>query len=336
MIFLLVFLATLTLINAVDPYSAGPHQVGFIEYHMNDTGLDHHFGVFAPNTSGIFPVIYFASAFADMLTPASYTTLFSRVASHGYAIAAPHRTEMGTSTEEFDAQWLKDFIDWCQFNLLDLLLTSGFNGGLNLDFINTFLSGHSAGSHIICNYLKELGCGTTKGVIMMSPVDGTDPFGLDPNPNYCTIPGTSLNFETPTVILPAGLDSVSGHEGPFWPPCAPEELSNQRFYDAFRGPVYMINATEYGHIDINDADTFISGMVNMTHGCAQNPTTTDNYRHFVAGEFIAFLEAVYKGDCSMLNYLQDPGLMPEAVEVNSKGTALSPCNNGRCNWLPPT
>ncbi len=333
---LLFITAALTQVNAIDPYSAGPYPVGFMEYQVNETGLDHSLGIFAPNSSGVFPVVYFVSAFADLLKPFSYMTLFERVASHGYVIVAPHRLDIGSSSEEFDAHWLQNIINWCQLNLLDLLLTSGFNGGLNLDFINTILSGHSAGCHILCNYLKQLGCGTTKGVVMMSPVDGTDPFGLDPDPDFCTINGEKLNFETPTVILPVGLDSVPGHNGPLWPACAPEDLSNQRFYDAFRGPVYMINATEYGHIDVNDADSYVSGFVNATHGCSLNEATTDDYRYFVAGEYIAFLEAVFKGNCSMLTYLEDPDVMPEVVEVTTKGTTLSPCNNGRCVWIPPT
>lgn len=35
-----------------------------------------------------------------------------------------------------------------------------------------------------------------------------------------------------------------------YPPCAPEDMSNDRFSDAWRGPVWQINATYYGHMDI--------------------------------------------------------------------------------------
>jgi len=46
---------------------------------------------------------------------------------------------------------------------------------------------------------------------------------------------------------------LSGHpEIGFFPACAPEDLSNDRFYDALTGDVWFVNATDYGHIDFFD------------------------------------------------------------------------------------
>ena len=39
------------------------------------------------------------------------------------------------------------------------------------------MMGHSSGAHITTNYMK-LGCHNVKGMILISPVDGVDPFGL--------------------------------------------------------------------------------------------------------------------------------------------------------------
>jgi alpha-1,4-digalacturonate transport system substrate-binding protein len=35
--------------------------------------------------------------------------------------------------------------------------------------------------------------------------------------------------------------------------CAPEKLANDRFYEAWSGPIWMVNATKYGHLGVNDA-----------------------------------------------------------------------------------
>ena len=54
--------------------------------------------------------------------------------------------------------------------------------------------------------------------------------------------------------LTAGFDSVNGFDpnNEVIPSCAPEELSNKRFYDALNGEVWMNNATLYGHADFMD------------------------------------------------------------------------------------
>ena len=67
--------------------------------------------------------------------------------------------------------------------------------------------GHSSGAHIVTQYLKD-GCRDVKGQILMSPVDGLDPLGIVEN--YVITPGVPLNFDTPTLIMPTGLDNVPG------------------------------------------------------------------------------------------------------------------------------
>ena len=58
--------------------------------------------------------------------------------------------------------------------------------------------GHSSGAHITTNYMK-LGCHNIKGMILISPVDGVDPFGLIED--FCITPGEKLPFTTPTLII---------------------------------------------------------------------------------------------------------------------------------------
>ena len=88
-----------------------------------------------------------------------------------------------------------------------VLFYTGFNSGLNLDFETEYIVGHSSGSHVLVNYLIE-GCHKIKGLVLMSPVDGSDPFGI--NDDNCITPGIPLNFETPALVMPAGLDNIPG------------------------------------------------------------------------------------------------------------------------------
>ena len=52
------------------------------------------------------------------------------------------------------------------------------------------------------------GCDNVHGLILLSPVDGLDPFGIFDQ--FCIEPGTKLNFETPTLMITVGYDNVPG------------------------------------------------------------------------------------------------------------------------------
>ena len=56
------------------------------------------------------------------------------------------------------------------------------------------------------------------------------------------------------------------------------------------GPVWMINATEYGHMDSVDEDANWDNIVDYFHVCPSNPNTTDSYRIYMAGQFVAFMD----------------------------------------------
>ena len=49
---------------------------------------------------------------------------------------------------------------------------------------------------------------------MISPVDGVDPYGFIRE--YCITPDEKLNFETPTLIISAGLDGIPGKRNQYW------------------------------------------------------------------------------------------------------------------------
>ena len=84
------------------------------------------------------------------------------------------------------------------------------------------LMSHSAAGHVITQYLNST-CGNVKLAIMLSPVDGVDPFGI--KKDYIITPGKFLPFATPVLIMATELDP---HSRKLEPPCAPDNLSNTR------------------------------------------------------------------------------------------------------------
>lgn len=109
------------------------------------------------------------------------------------------------------------------------------------------LMSHSAAGHPTVAYLASK-CGLIRTQVLMDPVDGYDPFGLVKR--FITHPPAQLPFFIPTLLITTGLDSVSRGAG--FPPCAPANLSNLRFYDSMPGPTWLLNFTSYGHADVLD------------------------------------------------------------------------------------
>ena len=90
----------------------------------------------------------------------------------------------------------------------------------------TLVGGQSAGCHVAGQMLQDR-CGRAKGLILMDPVDGYDPYGIVTNQNLIT-PGRKLNFTIPTLLTRSGLDPKKSN--PLFPPCAPDKLSNDRHF----------------------------------------------------------------------------------------------------------
>lgn len=87
------------------------------------------------------------------------------------------------------------------------------------------------------------------------------------------------------------LKPISGRPDlELWPPCAPAELSNARFYDALAGPTWMTNSTKFGHADMSEP--VLLDNIQKTGLCASNtelPVEDDTYRISAAAKIVAFL-----------------------------------------------
>ncbi len=67
------------------------------------------------------------------------------------------------------------------------------------------------------------------------------------------------------------------------PACAPEDLSNRRFYDALKGRAWLNNATAYGHIDVLDAGAFSDIGEVTNHQC---PISVLNHQSIILALWI--------------------------------------------------
>lgn len=233
---------------AFDPYVPGDHKVNHKTFYSLLTWeLDHNLAVWAPDSAGKYPVLLFNSGLGGLIDANFYSQMMEHIASHGFIILAPYKW-IGFPQSEYQAQWMVEILQWAEENLHQKLSENGFNSDLEIDYETMFLMGHSSGSHIGINFMK-LGCHSIKGLVLISPVDGVDPFGFVDD--FCITPGESLPFTVPTLLLTAGYDSVPGINivGDIIPSCAPPDLSNMRFYEALQGPVWLNNATQFGHVD---------------------------------------------------------------------------------------
>lgn len=126
-------------------------------------------------------------------------------------------------------------------------------------------------------------------------------------------------------------------DGAIVPACAPNDMSNQRFYDAMPEKSWFVNATYYGHGD--NLDDFYADSIEFTHFCAVADKSRDreDYRRHISGMITSFIKfTLGQEDCSVLEYLQDPSLMPIDATVMYKQSAIDSsqdvCQQCNCKW----
>jgi len=300
-----------------DPYVAGPHAVGHsVVEPLLHPDLPVTLSVTAPMEEGTFPLVVFITSFQDIVPAAAQSVFLERLASHGLVVAtAWSLTE--TPGPEPRALELEQVMDWIHAHLQGYIHRHHLPG-VDMDFNKTILLSHSSGAHILVSYLERQ-CEAdqdVKGLALISPVDGVDPFGIIKD--YCITPGQKVNFTVPTVVLTAGLDPIQGF--PLFPACAPAELSNDRFYDAMSAPRWQLNATGYGHADFwDDALWQLVQEIRFCAVCsADDCAVRDTYRNYVAGQVVSFVAAVTDPaeHCDQLGYLEDTSLHP--VSTNGR------------------
>jgi len=256
------------------------------------------YDIWAPETAGNYPIMVYVTGGGGIAPGYTYSDLGKAMAEKGLVVTMLSRA--AAPAPKKDAELEAKALDWLEQSFPTLGLTA------SADFEKLILSGHSAGNHVTCDFLTN-SCGNHKaaGVVMMDPVDGYDPFGIVKN--YCTTPGQKLSFDIPALLLRTGLDPVVKT----LVACAPDKISNQRFFDAWSGPIWMANATKYGHLDVNNDGVGKMGTVL----CAGDDEPNDVYQEHVAELVSVFLKTIFESDKDAELKLTDASWMKVDVEL---------------------
>jgi hypothetical protein len=226
---------------------------------------------------------------------------------------------------------------FAQDNQLADLLTDNFVLHVQPDYTNVFLGGHSAGGHTVTQVLT-FGCFNVAGLILIDPVDGLSPFNYSSvveNKESVIHPPNLVDFTIPVLHIDNALDPVNPFpKDPSYPPCAPASMSNDRFFDAMRGPAWQINATYFGHMDFVDIKA-VNKLNNIFDiACAGNRTADNReYISLVGGGVVAFMDMIYNKQSKSEMYLTNAKLMPTVVTLRqSNMDAFEPFAQG-CTHL---
>jgi chlorophyllase len=187
-------------------------------------------------------------------------------------------------------------INWVNDNFKDVMANRA--PGVQADIIHRFIvMSHSAGGHVMTEYLNST-CGNVKMQIMLDPVDGADPFGI--KKDFITTPGVMLPYATPVLVLATELDQAHKE---MVPACAPNNISNLRFYNAMSGPKWFLNVSKYGHVDFYNAEYRDLSKV-MCETCRKNCDFSE-YKNLVKEAILNFIDGVLNGSPLALDIIEN-------------------------------
>jgi len=320
---LCAILVAASLSSALSPFGPGPHSITQWEYgtHRNPSpDIQMHARIWAPIDASdeTAPVLAFVTAFGATIPSTAYDNIFRQMASHGVVVIGydhaaplvPQYVALGAKVNIAN-QWMAHNLP-LDFKSRNLSTVPDVQHKLAV-------GGHSAGNHIALQALVD-SCGLARAFVMIDPVDGVDPYGIVKTYVVPTPPAI-LNVTIPALHIETGLDPVSAHFG--FPACAPPAISNDRFYRAMRAPIWQINATENGHLDVLDSNS--SKLYDLI--CKEPPKTVDKalYRSAVGGWVVAFMSGLFgSNQTEQFKLLQNPETSPVSVLMHQKNMPASP------------
>ena len=300
------------------PYEVGKFDVGTKKRPLLDGKW--HLSVTFPTTPAstqVFPILLFVTGLAGQNAVSAYSTVLNHTASHGVVVVGVDQKNTATINYTNFAMTLEGVLEFVgNGSLAEQLVENNVSGIANTSRI--VFGGHSAGNHILVRHLTSFGCGSDSGnmdaagMVMIDPVDGADPFGIQNR--FVIHPPALVNFIMPALHIRTGLDPKAAMPG--MPACAPKKISNARFYNAWRGPIWQMNAVDMGHMDVqNEGGAGSMGRVI----CAHNPKATarEQYRMTVAGATAAFVRGLMLDDLTSAVKMFD-GQEPALVNVTYK------------------
>ena len=258
-------------------------------------------------------MVLFWSGFAGMTPGDFYSEVHSKIAAHGMIVVSVFAPE----SPDYDKH------PNTTIGLIDYLLTGAVTKeiaerkGHQGVFLNVtdqlVLMGHSAGGHVVCNYVKN-GCtqsAVPKAMIMWDPVDSFK--------SSCSSDGVKVPFTIPTLII--GSDY-------WWNLCAPEGLSYPRFEAAWNCPRWTISPKDFGHLDMMDPLARATGNILCGGNVLATPAQIDANQHLWAGATVALIKSVVQDQCDYIKYIEQAvDYIPEKAGPISQSSDVA-CING--------
>ncbi|UJR35499.1 hypothetical protein I4U23_028253 [Adineta vaga] len=257
--------------------------------------------IYSPTTPGLYPVLIYLPGLAGLVPSTFYTTMVTAIAEQNVILVGISKIE-NIKPEKISVH-MGEFLEWAMKPNDGIAHLFAEHKQVkqvlpNLERLG-FLT-HSSAAHSLGQYMNTT-CGPIKLIIMMNPVDGIDPFGIVQD--FITHPPTPLPFRTPALIISAGLDNVS--VGQKTPACAPNNISNDRWYRSLYGPTFLINITDYGHADNLD-EPFHEASKLMCTACKGSLCQFRQYKIDEATLITSFIRAIFERDLRQLYIIKNP------------------------------
>lgn len=287
--------------------------------------IEFQLNIISPSQPGTYPLIVFLSGLDGMLPDFIYNDVLVELATQTNQIVIGLNKIRLPYLPTKEENVFEKTLNWT-LNNFDLIFNNSENVPDSIKNMirplkeNMTLISHSAGAHPIVAYLANK-CAYVTKLILLDPVDGFDPYQIINI--FITHPPKKLPFKIPTLIISTGLDDHSISSNSI--PCAPTNMSNNRFYESLAGPTFYLNYTNYGHGDI--IDSLYKPLINLAClSCSQSiykdKCDFDTYKLNIVYALNYFIKAVNQQDSVYLNALKNPlksGLFNSTIiDIQSK------------------
>ena len=112
-----------------------------------------------------------------------------------------------------------------------------------------------------------------------------------------------LRFFCIDIRASSFVDNEPAHKG--FPPCAANNMSNDRFYRSLYGPTFLVNFTDYGHGDNIDLPIY-NAVKEVCAPCKGTVCQLPQYKLDLATLIISFVHGIYNRDVQLLQVAEKP------------------------------
>mmetsp|Transcript_2356 Transcript_2356/g.2683 ORF Transcript_2356/g.2683 Transcript_2356/m.2683 type:complete len:559 (+) Transcript_2356:218-1894(+) len=216
------------------------------------------------------PVFVFAAAIP--VQNIRYDRNFAMMATHGVITVSAATNKVSVDFEAFAKEIapVVDYVFASSEGLQENITGLGVPGQARLDKV--FFGGHGQGARIMLHRATQNPCegGRLGGMVMYSP---SEDYAFEVNLGQGTIipdhPRDNVPWIMPGLLLMAELDGDVSDANT--PPCAPPDISNFRFFNKWRGPIWQTMAGNFGFLDMTHSTSpyLLEGL------CANNANQGD-------------------------------------------------------------